>query len=391
MSHWGAATANTEAPKPPDQAGATLTTLFLSPQHNPPFPSPVSAEECPLHILDPHVRQNDHGYKLTFNLPDAVTEDGLDISVSGRLLTIEARVTNPESHKIKSKTAGSSGKNRGWVVIRSARPTHAAARSFVLPDGVSNQVAASWVADGTVEVNLAKIAHGYPTTGDHWLRRHGSSSSHYAMEDWGGVPVERRGDDHEDYPSGLEKVRLSDVGLDPSSSSTSPTWPGRQRQQRRSLLAVLDDEFRDLARAMWTGDGAVRFPTEEQAAATVEKAREERKKMVTALRRATMATDVSEKESAYIVRVALPEGATRDDVKLMVTPGSHSLRVTFFAEGNRRVSKAVSLPFDALFSEISASFTPEASKKKRAAGRVSRLEVTVGRAPPQLPKSIEIK
>lgn len=83
MFRWGAATAKSEAPHPKasDQAGATLTTLFLSPQHNPPFPAPVSPEECPLHILDPHVRENEHGYKLTFNLPDAVTEDGLDISV----------------------------------------------------------------------------------------------------------------------------------------------------------------------------------------------------------------------------------------------------------------------------------------------------------------------
>lgn len=108
------------------------------------------------------------------------------------------------------------------------------------------------------------------------------------MEDWGGVPVERRCDDNEERSNGLETVRPSDVD--------------RQQQERRSLLVVLDDEFRDLVRAMWTGEEAVRFPTEEQVAATVEKAREERKKMVTAMRRATMATDVSEKESAYIVR-----------------------------------------------------------------------------------------
>lgn len=75
----------------------------------------------------------------------------------------------------------------------------------------------------------------------------------------------------------------------------------------------------------------------------------------------------------------------------MVTPGNHSLRVTFSAEGNRQVSKAVSLPWDALFSEISAAFTPETSRKKRAGGGVSRLEVTVGRAAPQLPQNIDIK
>lgn len=74
----------------------------------------------------------------------------------------------------------------------------------------------------------------------------------------------------------------------------------------------------------------------------------------------------------------------------MVTPGNHSLRVTF-AEGSRKASKAVSLPWDALFSEISAAFTPESSKKKRAGGGVSRLDVTVGRVAPQVPKSIDIK
>lgn len=121
-------------------------------------------------------------------------------------------------------------------------------------------------------------------------------------------------------------------------------------------------------------------------------------------------------------RVALPDGATRDDVKLMVSPDNNGLHVTFSAEGHRTMSKAVRLPFDALFEDISATFSPEkattssssssasastsaserggrprgraagVSKTKKRGGRgVSGLDITVGRVPPQLPKSIEIK
>lgn len=109
-------------------------------------------------------------------------------------------------------------------------------------------------------------------------------------------------------------------------------------------------------------------------------------------------------------RVALPNGATRDDVQLMVTPYNNDLRVIVIADGNRTVSKAVKLPCDALFTDISARFTPEtvpekgmsdeandrktrgsraaASGKKTRGGGVSSLEITVGRV---LPKSIDIK
>lgn len=101
-------------------------------------------------------------------------------------------------------------------------------------------------------------------------------------------------------------------------------------------------------------------------------------------------------------RVALPIGASRDNVKLVVSPDNNGLRVTFSAEGHRTMSKAVRLPFDALFEDISATFTPELTSERGRGGRaansrvakrggVSGLEITVGRVPPQLPKSIEIK
>lgn len=99
----------------------------------------------------------------------------------------------------------------------------------------------------------------------------------------------------------------------------------------------------------------------------------------------------------------------------MVTPYNNDLRVIFFAEDHRTVSKAVHLPRDALFTNISAAFTPEtvsakdregvsdasandarkarggrsaASGSKKRGGDVSSLEITVGRV---LPKSIDIK
>lgn len=96
----------------------------------------------------------------------------------------------------------------------------------------------------------------------------------------------------------------------------------------------------------------------------------------------------------------------------MVSPANNGLRVTFYAEGHRTVSKAVHLPCDALFTDISAAFTPEAEHKKtregvgdaagdgrasgssaetsgkKTRGGVSGLEITVGRV---LPKSIDIK
>lgn len=173
---------------------------------------------------------------------------------------------------------------------------------------------ASWVADGEVEVRLVKEAPDVASTA--YFPASGTSNSAQSssgMEDSGGIPVESRRDETkpsvpssaaEEYLSGV-KSRLSSVGLTPATTSTdseASTQPTHQHHQRRSLLAALDDEFRDLVKAMWTGDNAVRFPTEEQVAATVERAREERKRRVTALRRATMATHVSENERAYVVK-----------------------------------------------------------------------------------------
>lgn len=125
-------------------------------------------------------------------------------------------------------------------------------------------------------------------------------------------------------------------------------------------------------------------------------------------------------------RVALPEGITRDRVKLTINP-DNSLRVTVsdgaavadVEGGGRAFYKDVRLPRDALFSEISAKFETEQETKElnddstsKEEGRdgikggaeedvvtsnnsiggtlVSGLEVTVGRVVPPQPKRIDI-
>ncbi len=104
-------------------------------------------------------------------------------------------------------------------------------------------------------------------------------------------------------------------------------------------------------------------------------------------------------------RVALPEGTTRDNVKLTVNP-DNSLRVTASApatNGGSSIYKNVFLPKDALTSEISAKFEAEQSDEKEGSkeeggvargaereGAVSGVEVSVGRAVPPQPKNIEI-
>lgn len=157
------------------------------------------------------------------------------------------------------------------------------ASSTACPKHAFPQVTASWGNDNQVVINLTKVAHYDP------VNTGGMNNVFSTMEDSGVVPVERRhGDQHPSASSSATEYlygsKLDGAGLKPSS------------------ILELDLEFRSLVRDMWHGDGAVRFPTEEQVAATVARARKERKKIVKALRRAMMATDVSEKELEYVVK-----------------------------------------------------------------------------------------
>lgn len=294
-------------------------------------------QDCPLRVGDPDVRETSTGYTLIFKLPPDVKGDGLDVSVSGRLLTVEARVTRGGgSCGGEAEGGGAPGRGGGGDWETPFTRTHSAARSFVIPVGVSNEVTASWVSDGRVEIKLNKLPSHSAATADSGVDTTAaaagvgaaavagaasSTSPTAAMEDWGGVAVEGKDEPSvssstaEGYLSsltgsspgggtvGAEASPSSDPSAEPLASAAASTataaWPSR-RHRDRSMLAALDDEFRDLAKSMW--EDAVRFPTEEQVAATVAKARHERAKRVRVMRRAMMATDVSENELSYVVR-----------------------------------------------------------------------------------------
>lgn len=298
--------------------GYTLGPMTLS--------LPGLLQNCPLQIEDPDVAETDTGYTLTFNLPKEVQENGVDISVSGRLLTVEVRVTSEEKPAGDAADTGAAGAAAGprpgeCVPSRSSR-THSAARSFVLPIGVAaSDVTASWVSDGKVGVKLEKTPIG-TTVVEEGARDKVSIGVAGGMEDAAGVPVHGTKKEASSSGSGADKIPSSateylsglvstaqtvdDDDVEASSGSTSSVSSSSPAESsspgsNRSVLAALDEEFRDLAKAMWC-DGSVRYPTEEQVAATVEAAREERARRVTAMKRATMATDVSEKDHSYVIK-----------------------------------------------------------------------------------------
>lgn len=96
-------------------------------------------------------------------------------------------------------------------------------------------------------------------------------------------------------------------------------------------------------------------------------------------------------------RVDLPEQATRDNVSLTVLP-SNALRVTFAPDDGRRpVDKDVQLPKDALLLRVSAKFEDDApssysppSVSSSVEGRVSSLQVTVGKETNLETKNVDI-
>lgn len=232
-----------------------------------------------IRIGDPEVSETPAGYTLTFKLPAEVREDDLHVSISGRILTMEARVTR--EMEMDSESQGGIGDD--WV--GRSHSTHSCARSFVLPSGVSaNDVKARWVGDGSLDVMIEKCLPAAVRTGLP-----------------AAVPVECQDEKLtptsavDDYLSRLQNVNprgnnRSSARLDPWAELTGG-----------NLLPTLDDDFRNFGKNVFNHYG-LKFPTEEQVAATVAKAREERARKVTAIKRATMATDVSENELSYIVR-----------------------------------------------------------------------------------------
>lgn len=329
-------------------------------QHLPPgsgsgvaSPMPISpaslVQDRPPTVEHPKVVDTSTGFILTFNLPPETEEDGIDVSVSGRLLTIEARVP---IHEQMAEHPGVGGTR-----------THSAARSFVLPIGVSHEVTASWVSAGKVEVQLSRThlsAENAITATSVFLPQDGGGIA--MVEDAGVVLIEgfhfskrrhqraeifafssiskdpsgtdtrqgSRGRDSDDksvasrvgddstvnHVSSSDSSAATEVTTERDSTVSAGVAPhqgqGEQdlrqkRQQPCSRLAVLDEEFRNAAKTMRLDrecGRVVKFPTEDEVAATVERAKAEKAKRVRAIRRATMATDVSEMEdlSSYMVR-----------------------------------------------------------------------------------------
>lgn len=330
-----------------------------------------------IRIGDPEVSETQTGYTLTFNLPAEAKEEGLDVSISGRILTMEARVTRDMKTEGDGESLGSGHWNQR------SRSTHSCARSFVLPNSVSsNDVKARWAEDGSLKIVLEK--------GDA-----GADAGRVVppLAGAAAVPVEHK--NGKTNPSSAVDDYLSRLkATTPRNRSRLDPWA---ELTGSSLLATIDDDFRNFGKSVFIHDG-LRFPTEDQVAAIVARAREERARRVTAIKRATMVTDVLERPLSYVVRFSLPEGATRKNVKLTVTPDK-AIRVNFSPDGRRSVSKYVRLPWDASLSEISAKFKEDESRQRgggkkasRTGGDVSRLTVTVGRkAPPPQPNMIDIE
>lgn len=253
-----------------------------------------------LRITDPEVIDTEDSYQLAFSLPNKVEQDGFDVSVSGSLLTVKARVTRETSGNDAGRRGG------GWVT-RSSR-TDSVSRSFVLPEGVSsNGVKTTWASDGQVlQVKFIKGTNptniplkvtdeiGRDTTMAATSKANTSSSSSTQKD----LDTESN-----TKPMASSRPMATDTEVDaaaPSEPTTKrPQSPEsrpdseRPSRPRSSMFNALDEEFVELANAFW-GQEAPQFPTREEMVSRAEVARKARAKRATAMRRATMAVEVSE-------------------------------------------------------------------------------------------------
>lgn len=306
-------------------------------------PHRVVEDYAPLQVRNPEVSETDSNYKLTFDLPTEVDEDGLDVAVSGRLLTIKARVTREGS----SGGNPGGGPSRGGWVSRSSQ-TDSVARSFVLPEGISSSgVTASWIADGKVEVKFNKDTPPTTTTDTTTADSAADSSSTAILppatstaardseqsSSVGDTVKIDAGNESPPVPTassssgylsslssaGKTSAKSAETSAEAQESPADPDAPqppasssaDPDRRQPRSTFEAIDQEFADFAKAMW-GDNLLRFPTEEEVEAAreararkVDAAREERAMRMTAMKRATMTADIWETDEdggAYIVK-----------------------------------------------------------------------------------------
>ncbi|CAN0017910.1 unnamed protein product [Ectocarpus sp. 4 AP-2014] len=396
-----------------------------------------------LQVGDPAVvQETDDLYTLAFHLPAGVDHDGLEVSVSDRLLTVKASITR-EQEADPFTTRG------GWVT-RSSR-VDSVSRSFVLPEGLVESSATASLAEGKAEVrfNKNKSVRGEAASTSAPPITPSSTGTAASAGDTTAAPASsadaRRTPPTDSFGSTAaaepSAAAASSSASSPADAASTPAASTEPRPSRpASPFEAVDQEFREFAKAMWGEDVLERLqvPTKEELAeqaamareawakreAEFEEraraAREARAERVLAMRRAMMAADISLSEdgSSYVVSFALPEGTTREDVKLTVNP-SNSIRVavsaisTAAAGGggggpDRPVYKDVVLPKDAILSEISAKFEAEQHRDEKGnaeegggkataggsgptkEGAVAGVEVTVGKASPPQPKNVEI-
>ncbi|CAN0186556.1 unnamed protein product [Ectocarpus sp. 8 AP-2014] len=397
-----------------------------------------------LQVGDPAViLETDDLYTLAFDLPAGVDHDGLEVSISDRLLTVKVSISR-EQEADPFTTRG------GWVT-RSSR-VDSVSRSFVLPEGLVESSATASLTEGKAEVrfNKDKLVRGEAastaappvtpsTTGTAGSAGDTTVAPASSADAGRTPPTDSTGSTAAAEPSA---AAVSSSASSPADAASTPAASTEPRPSRpASPFEAVDQEFREFAKAMWGEDVLERLqvPTQEELAEQAAMAREAwakreaefeeraraakeaRAKRVLAMRRATMAADISLSEdgSSYVVRFALPEGTTREDVKLTVNP-SNSIRVavsatrTAAAGGgggggpDRSVYKDVALPKDAILSEISAKFEAEQHRDEKGnaeeegekataggggatkEGAVAGVEVTVGKASPPQPKNVEI-
>ncbi|CAB1117150.1 unnamed protein product [Ectocarpus sp. CCAP 1310/34] len=391
-----------------------------------------------LQVGDPAViLETNDLYTLAFDLPAGVDHDGLEVSVSDRLLTVKASITR-EQEADPFITRG------GWVT-RSSR-VDSVSRSFVLPEGLVESSATASLSEGKAEVrfNKDKSVRGEaastaappitPSTTGTAASAGDTTAAPTSSADAGRTPpTDSTGSTAVAEPSAAAASSSASSPVDAASTPAASTEP---RPSRPTFpFEAVDQEFREFAKAMWGEHVLERLqvPTQEELAEQAAMAREAwtkreaefeeraraakeaRAKRVLAMRRATMAANISlsEEGSSYVVRFALPEGTTREDVKLTVNP-SNSIRVAVSARStaaagpDRPVYKDVVLPKDAILSEISAKFEAEQHRDGKGTieeegeeataggggatkeGAVAGVEVTVGKASPPQPKHVEI-
>ena len=256
--------------------------------------SPPSVFQDPgLQIMDPELVNTDSSYELTFSLPADVAQDDFDVSVSGSLLTV----------KVTHESSGGAVRRGGWVT-RSSR-TDSLSRSFMLPEDVSSSsITTAWVSDGKVQIKFSKTEKSLNVT-DEQAAAVSTDRSKISSDK---AP---QSSTSAQYLSSLSEPKpATDPKVDtrkepsqaPATPNTAPSPSAERPSRARSVFDAMDQELGELTRAVW-GNDVLMFPTQEEMAKRVEAAREARARKVMAMRRATMAVNVSETEGGeYLVK-----------------------------------------------------------------------------------------